>query len=135
MNSNQRLFVTPEEHARRMAEQNRHPHGGEGECGGNEGHGNPELMRKRAEERNVRNAGKSSGRTEAVTPRDRKSTPPVKHVPKENATADNRVPGKQVKARDMSREQIVSAMRVSFVLGEPACRKYGMPSPYGKRGF
>ena len=135
MNSSQRLFVTPEEHARRMAEQNRHPHGGEGDCGGSEGHGTPELMRKRAEERNGRNAGKGNERKDAVTSRDCKNPEPTKRAPKESAPADTRMSDKQRKSIDMSREQIVSAMRLSFVLGEPACRKYGMPSPYGKRGF
>ena len=48
LGSSQRLFVTPDEHARRMAAQNnKHPHGGEGNCGGTEGHGTPELLRKK----------------------------------------------------------------------------------------
>ena len=118
MNSAQRLFVTPEELSRRKADESRHPHGGEGKCGGNEGHGTPELQRKKAEQGSV---GGGKPRAEAPKPPERKA--PVKHA------------GKAENAVGVSREQLASAMRLSFALGEPACRRYGLPSFYGRKSF
>ena len=117
MNSEQRLYVTPEERARRMAERRTHPHGGEGRCGGNEGHGTPELQRKIAERGDA-----ALGKQNSPAPK-----PPIKAEQSKPAVkADTRSGG-------VSRGQLASAMRLSFALGEPACRRYGLPSMGGRK--
>ena len=137
VNSNQRLFVTPEERARRLSEQGRHPHGGEGNCGGNEGHGTPELQRQNA-------AKQGSGATERVKPaRDNRNQAADKGKP--NAPTATAKPAEQPAVKKansealsngqvLTREKIVSAMKLSFALGEPACRRYGMPTPFRRHG-
>ena len=138
MNSGQRLYVTPEERAMRMAAQqqnaSRHPHGGEGNCGGNEGHGTPELLRRHAESQ--RSAGKVN------TPRGtsaQSADPNHPRAPEANAApsrSDAKPASKTVSpALAPSREQLAYAMKLSFALGEPACRRYGLRSPYQRKGF
>lgn len=137
MNSNQRLFVTPEEHARRLSEQGRHPHGGEGNCGGREGHGTPELQRQKAAEQGSRAAVQMKPSHD-----DRKQADATE---KQNASAGKTKSADQPAAKKTddealingqapTREQIVSALKLSFALGEPACRRYGMPTPFRKNG-
>lgn len=127
MNPNQRLYVTPEERAKRMAEQNRHPHGGEGKCGGREGHGTPELRRMEAERGDAPRGGVHDGAAELREVKQPEST--VRPGGRDSLRAS--FPG----GNELSREQLVSAMRLSFALGEPACRRYGMPSLYGRKGL
>lgn len=121
MNNPQKLFITPEEHARRRATEQRkgHPHGGEGNCGGKEGHGTPELNRKTSG--GVQKSSVSADKRRAT------SYPP--HGSEQSKSS--------VSTRDknvsLSREQVVSAMKLSFALGEPACRRYGLGSPFARR--
>lgn len=124
MNSSQKLYVTPEELARRKAEmkKNAHPHGGEGRCGGNEGHGAPELQRKRAEQgRDGKGVNPPPERPRAADHVDSADKPATKNGKSGSDAVD--------------RDKLVSAMRLAFALSEPVCRRYGMPSGYGVRRF
>ena len=137
MGSSQRLFVTPEEHAQRVkAQNNNHPHGGEGNCGGSEGHGTPELLMKKSREGKISSsetvgAEKNASRNANGAPR--------QNIPqyRSRATAERN----DVKNIAQNRgalsvnEQLLSAMKFSFVLGEPACRRYGLSSVYGRKLF
>ena len=127
MNPNQRLYVTPEERARRMAEQNKHPHGGEGNCGGREGHGTPELQQKKAERGTASDgeARNGSGGRRGAKPSDA----PVSSAAK--GSVNDSVPS----GNGISREQLNSAIKLSFALGEPACRRYGLRSLYQRKWF
>ena len=130
VNSGQKLYVTPEERARRMAAQQnggRHPHGGEGNCGGNEGHGTPDLLRKQAE--NQKKTGKGNAAPNASAQAQATGSP------KKNAHAVKPAASSLKTTGAPSREQLASAMKLSFALGEPACRRFGLRSPYQRKGF
>ena len=117
-----------------MAEQGRHPHGGEGNCGGREGHGTPELQKKMAAEQGS-GAQKRDGRADVgrkepvggvrVSTAENAKSAPTKTAPK---TARYSGMGKP------TREELISAMKLSFALGEPACRRYGAASPFRRIG-
>ena len=137
MNSNQRLFVTPEERARRLSEQGRHPHGGEGNCGGNEGHGTPELQRQKAAKQGsgAKERGKPvrDNRNQAAD-KGKPSSPAGTAKPAEQSAFKKGAAEALSNGQGLTREQIVSAMKLSFALGEPACRRYGMPTPFRRNG-
>ena len=121
MNNPQKLFITPEEHARRMAteQRSRHQHGGEGRCGGTEGHGTPELKRRS-------NGGARISMTTTDMPGKSLLSPSVDDSTKVSNISNN-------KTVAVSREQVISAIRLSFALGEPACRRYGLGSPFVRK--
>jgi len=132
MNSRERLFVTPEERARRLAasggQRSAHPHGGEGRCGGKEGHGTPELVRNGAERRQggAQSAPKGNAQANVRAERSGNGGTPA---PKPSRASDT----VSVANAKISGEQLANAMKLSFALGEPACRRYGMGSPFRRK--
>ena len=123
MGSANRLFVTPDELRGGVMPDPSHPHGGEGKCGGNEGHGSRGMSDKRQD---GFVGGNASSAPSASMPR---NTVSQKSVGKRKSNASSR---NDKTSSDNARVNALRAgIRMSVVLGEPKCRSY-MAS---RRGF
>ena len=87
----------------------RHPHGGEGNCGGNEGHGSAKRERAKAAPSRARAQEKP------------------KASPKTDAA-----PESSQRNLSQNREWLREGIKASVVLSEPLCRKNGFYA-YGRR--
>ena len=155
MNGN-RLYTLPgQQGGQRIPSQNgygnrggNHPHGGEGNCGGNEGHGtqggsygngrmgngnhsaNPygrggSSVEERADTaRRNGNGGAKNDRRDV-----RREQPRTEEAPTAvSVAASSEAPRARRLGFPSDREGLREAMLTSFVLGEPACRRYGFPA-------
>ena len=136
-----RLYVTPDEFFGREQNNGRHPHGGEGNCGGSEGHGTPELNRQSAQARqsNTRNGGRQDpARNRNAKNKQSKPTEKAKKLP-ETAKKEQK-PQESVQVSGdgeslLTRENAVLGMKMAVILSEPLCRRYGMPAYVRNKRF
>ena len=141
MAENGRLYATPEEFFGREQNNGRHPHGGEGNCGGKEGHGTPELDRRSSQ--HPRNGGPKGGRQDSARTRNAKN--------KQNKSTDN-APKQPTSApcepksgcgtsgngngkAEINRENVILGMKMAVILSEPLCRRNGMPAYIRNKRF
>ena len=143
-NNGNRLFVTPNQSNNPYRRQNNnpyggrqsHPHNGEGNCGGIEGHGKNDTVRRPPEpQRSYANGRAVSPDGKQVAPngkeniaagkasRGEKNNPALK---KENQGAEEEATAAFGVRAGITVEDARRGFTMSLILGEPLCRRYGM---------
>ena len=127
MSSGGRLFVTPDELRREPNPAFSHPHGGEGRCGGAEGHGTNEAPSYRRGREEIRarepQSSAAAGQSERFSAGGAYGSSTVK--PRQNDKQKNKNTYSNVgHVTDNSRlVALREGMRMSVILGEPLCRR------------
>lgn len=131
-NPTKRLFVLPDEKKGGMPDSKSHPHMGEGNCGGNEGHGTNER-RGRSSVTQRGHETVSDNRTQARNSQKRMGEAPdgknqcrdtVPNAVAEQKKESLKQPMPQT-VKAINPKTVCDGIRMAVLLGEPACMRYG----------